>query len=151
MSQDYFHVTGGPLPQPLPPRPKSRSLPWVVAIAVGLIIAIITTVAVSTSGGGSNLLPAGIGASPSSTSAEAPRPISRAELMRNYARIAPLDKSATPETIDALAEGICGLLRQGTSTDKLISESTDVYRANATQVVQLLVSYKCPEFLQDFN
>ena len=84
-------------------------------------------------------------------SAQAPQPISRAALMAEYARIAPLDRTATPDTVDDLAQSTCGLLRSGSTTDRLISVANEQYGANATRVVQLLVSYKCPEFLKDFK
>jgi hypothetical protein len=71
--------------------------------------------------------------------------------MIEYARIAPLDRSATPDTVDSLANSTCALLRQGHSTDELITIATVNYQANATEVVRLLVSYRCPEFMTAFK
>jgi hypothetical protein len=81
----------------------------------------------------------------------APAPISRTELMTEYAKIAPFDATATPATIDKLAASICGKLEQGQSTDDLITSATQVYKAQATEVVRLLVSYACPTYLADFK
>lgn len=89
--------------------------------------------------------------SPVSAAAATPQSISRAELMSKYAQINPLDRSATPETMDALADSACRKLREGYATDKLITVSTDIYKTNATQMMMLLVSYRCPEFLKDFK
>lgn len=112
-----------------------------VLIASGfLAIATVVTVIVLVTSSGSP-----------STTPVVPQPISRSELMSKYARLAPLDKSATPETMDSLARTACAKLQQGISTDKLITVSTDMFEANATQVVMLLVSYRCPEFLKDFK
>lgn len=88
--------------------------------------------------------------SPAATPAE-PKPISRVDLMSRYAQLAPLDKSATPETMDSLANSACSKLRSGISTDKLITVGTEMFKANSTEVFRLLVSYKCPEFLKDFK
>ena len=71
--------------------------------------------------------------------------------MDEYAQIAPLDTSATPETVDSLAQGVCSLLDSGKSTDLLISTGTDIYGASSTKVMMLLVSYKCPKYLGDFK
>jgi hypothetical protein len=80
-----------------------------------------------------------------------PEPISRAELMAEYARIAPMDRSATPETIDGLAKRMCELLVGGTPTDEVISKATDIYGAQATEVVRLMASYGCPKELAEFK
>lgn len=80
-----------------------------------------------------------------------PEPISRAELMAEYARIAPLDTSATPAAVDSLAQQACKLLDSGKSTDLLIDTGTSIYGADATKVMELLVSYQCPKYLKDFK
>jgi hypothetical protein len=80
-----------------------------------------------------------------------PEPISRAELLDHYAEIAPLDSSATPENVDTLATLICDQLDTGTTTDTVITNATDTWSANATEVVRLLVSYECPEYVGDFK
>lgn len=71
--------------------------------------------------------------------------------MARYAEIAPLDTSATPETIDSLAQSTCSLLDAGQPTDLLISSGTNIYGANSTQVMRLLVAYRCPKYLKDFK
>ena len=81
----------------------------------------------------------------------APKPITRSQLMTQYAEIDPIDNSATPETVDTVATNTCALLKSGRSTDQLISDSTQYWGPKSTQVIKLLVSYKCPQFLADFN
>lgn len=80
-----------------------------------------------------------------------PKPISRVELMEEYAKIAPDDATATPDTMDDIAGQVCDKLARGHSTDELITALTDMYRTNSTKVVRLLVSYGCPEYLADFK
>lgn len=80
-----------------------------------------------------------------------PESITRAELLAEYAEISPFDESATPEVIDDLASGVCDGLSQGLTTDDLIDSGTDIYGPDATRVMQLLVSYDCPEYLDDFR
>lgn len=89
--------------------------------------------------------------STTTSAADAPQPISRAELMSRYAKINPLDSSATPASMDENADLACSKLRQGVTTDQLITAVTPVYKTNTTEVIMLLVSYKCPEFLKDFK
>lgn len=86
-----------------------------------------------------------------STTPSPPKPISRAELMEEYAKIAPNDVTATPETIDDVAEQACDKLDKGHTTDELITAVNDMYRTNSTKVMRLLVSYGCPEYLADFK
>lgn len=71
--------------------------------------------------------------------------------MAEYAEISPLDESATPETIDGLAQQVCDALDVGLTTDDVIEMVTDIYGPDATQVVQLLVSYQCTEHLDEFS
>lgn len=119
------------------------------AITVGLLaLALSACSATDNSSGatiGSNPFLAPVGA------AATPQPISRAELMSKYAQINSRDGTATPETMDSLADAACRKLREGYSTDKLITVSTDIYKTNATEMIMLLVSYRCPEFLKDFK
>lgn len=82
---------------------------------------------------------------------EVREPITRAELMARYAEIAPLDESATPATMDGLADEVCGGLDEGSTTDQMIIAVTDMLGPDATEVVQLLVSYHCPEHLDLFR
>ncbi|MBE1465504.1 hypothetical protein [Kibdelosporangium phytohabitans] len=104
-----------------------------------LVAAVVATVVVLVLGGGDQQQPA------------APQPIARSELMRQYAEINPVDSSATPETVDGLAESICTKLSEGHSTDKLITVATETYSSKATEVIRLLVSYRCPGHLKDFK
>lgn len=135
------------LPPPYYGRSRKRVWPWFAGIATLAIAGLVVTlVLVMNDSGSTTAAPRG-----GSFFSSAPQPISRAELMSRYAEIAPLDRSATPEAVDALALGMCSLLDKGKSTDFLISTSTDVYGANATKVVELLVSYKCPKYLKDFK
>lgn len=132
-------------PPPVPPRRK----PWLLASA-GVVIAILATivvVALVNSRGTDNSGPAPV----SVVVESAPKPITRADLMAEYARIAPLDRTASPELIDSIAESACSLLDAGKSTDLLISTATMQYNANATAVMRLLVSYRCPKYLKDFK
>jgi hypothetical protein len=87
----------------------------------------------------------------STSSAVTPEPISRVELMEEYAKVAPDDATATPDAIDDVAEQACDKLIRGHSTDELITAVTDLYGANSTKVMRLLVSYGCPEYLEDFK
>jgi hypothetical protein len=80
-----------------------------------------------------------------------PKPISRSDLLGRYAEINPIDRTATPETMDQNAQKACGLLRDGKTTDDLVTVSTGIYKSHATEVVRLLVSYGCPEFLGSFR
>jgi fatty acid-binding protein DegV len=80
-----------------------------------------------------------------------PGRISRSQMMAEYAQIAPFDSSATPATIDELASTVCMKLQEGQSTDDLITSATQVYKAQATQVIQLFVSYDCPAYLKEFK
>ncbi|HEV2778399.1 MAG TPA: hypothetical protein VGX25_03270 [Actinophytocola sp.] len=115
----------------MPPR-RNRAWLW-VALLVAIVAGIIALVVALTAGD------------------NVPEPISRAELMAEYARINPIDESATPDKVDDTARTACNLLNQGTTTDALISSVTDVYQSNATAVVRLLVSYGCPQYLKDFK
>jgi hypothetical protein len=116
---------------PQVPLPRRRPIwPWLtLGCALAVIGGIIAVVLAVTSGGG-----------------EA-EPISRSELMAEYAKVAPRDKSATPETIDDIAASTCKLLDNGTASDRVIDTATEIYGAQATQIVRLLVSYKCPKHL----
>ena len=80
-----------------------------------------------------------------------PQPITRADLMRQYATIRPMDGSATPETMDDFAGITCTQLRHGISADTVITTATETYQAQATEVIRLLVSYRCPEYLKSFR
>lgn len=77
--------------------------------------------------------------------------ITRADLMARYAEIAPTDLTATPAKIDQLADGTCGAIEDGTALDEIITDATDVYGPAATEVVELLVSYRCPDHLDKFK
>jgi hypothetical protein len=136
-----------PLPPPNYPRPKRKMWPWVAGISGILAAGLIVTLVLVLNGNGSGNIPRASGVHFDST----PKPISRADLMAKYAQIAPLDTSATPDTIDLLAQQSCSLLDNGKSTDLLISAGTSIYGASATQVMQLMVSYKCPKYLKDFK
>lgn len=92
-----------------------------------------------------------VGSSTIATAPATPQPISRAELMSRYAKINPFDQTATPQSMDDNANLTCGKLRQGFTTDQLITAGTTVYKTNTTEVIMLLVSYRCPEFLKDFK
>jgi hypothetical protein len=87
----------------------------------------------------------------SSSDSVIPKRMTRAEMLAEYAEIAPRDSSATPETVDKLAGIVCGRLGQGTTTDTIITELTEQYQARATQVARLLVGYLCPQYLKDFR
>lgn len=144
-----------PLPTGLPilsvtSRQRRPFWPWItlgcaLAVIAGIIVGVLAL-----TGGGNGGQPIGESGSPA-VSAGAPAPISRSDLMADYAKIAPFDRSATPETIDDLAKSTCGLLDAGKSTDLLISTATKQYNANATAVIHLLVSYRCPKYLKDFR
>lgn len=118
------------------PRRRRPAWPWVTLAGAVVVIAAIIISVLALTGDGSD---------------PAVEPISRAELMAEYAKIAPRDKTATPETIDAIAVGACDLLDRGMPTDRVISTTTDIYGAQATQVIRLFVSYKCPGHLKDFK
>jgi hypothetical protein len=134
----------------LPPldyqRPRRKAWPWFAGVGSLLTIALIVIVTLVLTGGD------GKPANPrTSYFTSAPEPISRAELMAEYARIAPFDTSATPAAVDSLAQRTCALLDSGKSTDLLIDTATSIYGADATKVTKLLVSYKCPKYLKDFK
>jgi hypothetical protein len=127
--------------------PRRRPVwPWfAVAAALGLVagIIVVVNVAVGTGGDAAEGTLSGVSATT--------EPISRAEVLAQYAEISPLDSSATPENVDTLATLICERLDTGTSTDTVITDATDTWNANATEVVRLLVSYRCPEHLGEFK
>lgn len=111
--------------------PRRRVRPWVwVAAGLAVIVGALVVVLVATSD---------------------PAPISRTELMRQYAEIAPNDRSATPEVMDKLAETACEALTLGHSTDEVITAANPQFGANATRVMMLVVEYKCPERLGEFK
>jgi hypothetical protein len=86
-----------------------------------------------------------------SAATAAPKQITRAELMQRYAELAPLDRSATPATMDDLADSTCGNISRGIDVDRMITVATEQYHANATEVLRLLVSYRCPQHLGLFK
>lgn len=132
---DLPRPAGGPQKAPRP-----TYLPVLLAVgAVALIAGIAFTLIALTSDGEPAPGPV------------ASQPISRTELMAKYADINPIDRSATPETMDALATSTCDALGKGITTDRIITVATDQYASKATAVIRLLVSYRCPERLADFK
>jgi len=82
-----------------------------------------------------------------------PEPITRAQMLKRYAEINPIDQSATPRTVDWTTRQVCTALDQGISTDELITtvaKSAGV-GPHSTEVARLIVAYGCPEYLDRFK
>lgn len=136
-----------------PPRRRRSVWPWVAVVLVAVAAGITGIVLAVTSDDDAPMAASTTAAQASTTVASKtdPGPITRSELMAEYARIAPMDRSATPETVDGLAKRTCDLLVGGTTTDTVISAATEIYGAQATEVIRLLASYKCPRELAEFK
>lgn len=146
-------------PQPDPPttiQPRSLRAPkWaIVALAVVIVavcVAALVVLFLSPNADAPPAPPAPKGIGRVGAAAPTPQSISRADLMESYAKLAPRDQSATPETMDTLAASTCRGLDQGVTTDAMITVATRQFHANATEVIRLLVSYRCPTHLSEFK
>lgn len=159
MSTPYSSYQPGPdyPPTPTPPahsQPRRPRWPWLAGIAALIVVGGIAALAVVLTRAEDRTTPQGNGSAFSSSTPiadDVPEPITRVELMQRYAEIAPIDESATPETMDALASDTCDALSAGVTTDDIIAAGTDIYGPQSTEVAYLLVSYGCPEYLSDFK
>lgn len=131
-----------------PPRPPRRSV--ALAACLAALIVVVIGLVMALTGGLREPVP-GAAVAPANATPIAPEPITRADLMRRYAELAPFDRTATPDNVDKLADAVCERIRIGFTMDELITVATEEYNANATEVLRLMVAYKCPQSLRLFK
>ncbi len=136
---------------PEPPRPKRTVWALTAVLALVLIVTAGALLSINREDPPSAASTSTVKTTTTTTTSNTPAAITRSEVMKRYAEINPLDRTATPATVDAIAVHVCIMLRDGTSTDAVITTMTDIYRARATELAQLLVSYECPGYLAGFK